>query len=240
MKNREFSQSTIEKLMSYVYLLTDPRTERVFYVGKGKGNRVFQHISGALENPELDNKIQLIKEIISEKREVDHYILRHGMTDKVALEVEAALIDYTGLKNLTNLVSGHHSKERGISTIEQILIDYEAKPLVVKDSAILINIASQYRFGMSSEELYEATRGTWRVNPARVKGAEFALSVFKGVVREVYKIDEWKFAGIIKGRNRYDFTGKVADEGIRDKYLHKSVSNYWKRGGQWPTRYANC
>lgn len=38
-----FSQSVIEKLKYYVYLLQDPRDNSVFYVGKGVGNRVFQH-----------------------------------------------------------------------------------------------------------------------------------------------------------------------------------------------------
>lgn len=36
----EFPQSVIEKVGHYVYTLADPRTHKVFYVGKGQGNRV--------------------------------------------------------------------------------------------------------------------------------------------------------------------------------------------------------
>jgi len=69
---KEFSTKTIEKIGYYVYLLLDPRNNKIFYVGKGKGNRLFDHISGALENPTETEKIKLIKEIINEKGEVKH------------------------------------------------------------------------------------------------------------------------------------------------------------------------
>ena len=36
-----FSQKTQEELKSYVYILIDPRDNKIFYVGKGYGNRVF-------------------------------------------------------------------------------------------------------------------------------------------------------------------------------------------------------
>ena len=38
-----FSPEVIEQLQYYVYRLIDPRDGQTFYVGKGKGNRVFAH-----------------------------------------------------------------------------------------------------------------------------------------------------------------------------------------------------
>ena len=47
-----------------------------------------------------DPKLQRIKEIAGAGLEVAHVIHRHGMEDRVAYEVEAALIDaYPGLTN---------------------------------------------------------------------------------------------------------------------------------------------
>lgn len=41
-----FPPEVVEKLKSYVYRLIDPRNGETFYVGKGKGNRVFSHVEG--------------------------------------------------------------------------------------------------------------------------------------------------------------------------------------------------
>jgi hypothetical protein len=32
------------KLKYYVYIYSNPKTDEIFYVGKGKGNRVFAHL----------------------------------------------------------------------------------------------------------------------------------------------------------------------------------------------------
>jgi len=63
MKKR-LSQSTIEKLGYYVYALIDPRNKKVFYVGKGKGNRIYAHVeaSESIDTKEIE-KIKTIREI---------------------------------------------------------------------------------------------------------------------------------------------------------------------------------
>lgn len=67
-----FSQKTIEEIQYYVYCLYDPRTSKIFYIGKGKGNRVFQHQMDALEdgNAETD-KLNTIREILNSGQQVD-------------------------------------------------------------------------------------------------------------------------------------------------------------------------
>jgi len=55
---KEFSQSIIEQLGFYVYLLIDPETEQIFYIGKGTGNRIFAHINQALVSPKDTDKLE--------------------------------------------------------------------------------------------------------------------------------------------------------------------------------------
>ena len=47
---------------------------------------------------------------------------------------------------------------------------------------------------MNETELYDATRGIWKVGEERVK-AKYAFAVFEGVIREVYEISQWLHAG---------------------------------------------
>ena len=60
----EFKQSVIEALQFYVYCLVDPRDNKIFYVGKGKGNRVFQHAMNALDESADSLKLNTIRDII--------------------------------------------------------------------------------------------------------------------------------------------------------------------------------
>lgn len=90
-----FPPEVARELKTYVYRLIDPRNGETFYVGKGRGDRVFAHVHGEqkLEGDDLDNKIKRIREIRLAGFEVAHVIHRHGMDDETALEVEAALIE---------------------------------------------------------------------------------------------------------------------------------------------------
>jgi len=73
---------------------------------------------------------------------------------------------------------------------------------------------------------------------------EFALSLFQGIVLEVYKIDQWYPAGTLeyktrdsstlKQSNRWEFSGEVAAD-IRGEYVGFSVG----KSGQNPIRYVD-
>jgi hypothetical protein len=46
---KEFSNEVASQLNYYVYRLIDPRNGQTFYVGKGKGNRLFHHVQCAID-----------------------------------------------------------------------------------------------------------------------------------------------------------------------------------------------
>ena len=237
MKKYNLSQSTIEKLGYYVYLLIDPRNDKVFYVGKGKGNRINQHLLGALDDKTHETeKIKKIREIQNSGLEVKHAVLRHELTSEEAFEVESATIDVLGKDNLTNLVKGHNSEDKGLMNLEDIKIKYEAEDAIIEEPAILININNLYQRDMSETEIYDATRKSWRININRIENIKIACSVYRGIIREVFLIEKWLPSSEVEGR--YMFKGKVAPKNVRDKYLNKSVSKYWKQGSQNPIKYV--
>lgn len=232
----QLSQSTIEKLGYYVYLLIDPRTERTFYVGKGCGNRINHHLLGTLEiNKNEKEKIKTIRNIQANSLNVGLVILRHGLTEKEAFEVESAMIDFLGKESLTNLVLGHYATDRGLMKLEDIKIKYEAEDAIFDDPIILININNQYRRNMTADELYEATRKHWVVDRHRVSNIKIACTVYRGIIREVFIVRQWLPSP--NSRRSY-FEGEIAPQDIREKYLYKSVARYWKQGSQWPTKYV--
>mgnify|MGYP000257170628 FL=1 len=90
-----FSPKTIEALGYYVYVYSDPDTHQPFYVGKGKGNRVFDHLS-------YDNdseKVEYIQNLLKAGKSPVIEILVHGVDEETAFKVEAAAIDLIGIEN---------------------------------------------------------------------------------------------------------------------------------------------
>jgi hypothetical protein len=117
----------------------------------------------------------------------------------------------------------------------------------IHDPVLLIRIPQLYEQGMGDEELYDCTRGVWKLGVRR-EGATFAIAVIDGVVLEVYAIDHWQPAGTssyltrkdIAVPGRWEFVGRVAPEAVRSRYVGRSVKSYLPRGLQNPVRYVNC
>lgn len=241
---KEFSQSVIENIGSYVYCLIDPIENEVFYIGKGKGNRVFAHLGEAIKSPKKSDKLDKIRQIREEGKEPIHFIIRHNLTDDEAKKLEGALIDFSRLNeannfNLTNLVRGSNSNQNGIRKIEDIYHQYGAQEITIEEPALVIVVNKLFWFGIPAKELYEATRKAWRADKKRIKKVEYVVATYFGIVREVYKVEKWFdiFDERTK-KTRYGFEGQIAPDEIREKYLHQSASKY--KGNGNPIRYVNC
>lgn len=240
-QDNSFSPAVIEQLAYYVYLLIDPETDKVFYVGKGAGNRIFAHLNYALNFPKESDKLDTIRAIRDRGLYVKHLIHRHGLSEKEAFEVEASLIDFIGLEELTNKVGGHNSRHRGQMTIAEVTALYDAPQIEISEPALLIIVNKLFQRGMDEEDLYEITRGNWVLGVRRQK-ARYAFAIFNGIVRQVYQIQKWlpamaRSSGQ-KTRKRWRFEGIVAED--LQHYVGGSVENYITQGAQNPIKYINC
>ena len=236
----EVTSEVAKILKSYVYVYIDPRNGKPFYVGKVTGNRLFAHLK---DRSEIE-KVAKIAEIRRSGKEPRIEILRYGLSDLEAHLVEAASIDLIGRAGLTNRMSGHHEGSFGRITSQRVISMLTAKKVKVQHKAILITINKLYRSDMSPEELYETTRGIWKVGETSRNKVEFAMAVYQGIVLEVYRIRQWHPAGTLNYKTRdssgftnsgrWEFSGSIAKD-IREEYIDFSVG----KAGQNPIRYAN-
>lgn len=237
-----FSQKVQEELEYYVYCLVDPRNQKIFYIGKGVGNRVFAHACDALdEEYSSTNKIDKIREIIKSGNTVKHYIIRHKLSEEDAFTVESVLIDlltYQAFNTdslLTNIVAGHHQWDEGIKTINEINQLYDCEPLQLQKGhkLLMVNLNRSYiqkrADGLKVRpDLYEITRGNWHVSKSNADQVDYVLGVYKGVVRIVIKpTSKWKEVKDDSSKSRrYNIEGLIDDKVGNSLYLNKDVTSY--------------
>jgi len=239
-----FPAGVAARLKTYVYRLIDPRNGETFYVGKGQSNRVFSHIRAEqnLEGDDLDNKIKRIREIRLAGFEVAHVIHRHGMDERTAFEVEAAVIDaYPGL---TNIAGGTGGSDYGAMHAKEIIRRYSAEPAVFRHKALLISVNRS----AAERSLYDATRYAWKISKPKAKQAEVILATMQGLIVGAFIAHDWleATAANFPGRAEFDgvsgrlgFVGKEAPDEIKRLYVGKRVPDeYRKRGAANPIKYT--
>ncbi len=239
-ENDSFPDEVVREIKFYVYRLIDPRNGETFYVGKGKGNRVFAHVREEknLEGDDVSNKIKRIRDIRLAGFEVAHVIHRHGMDDKTARQVEAALIDaYPGL------TSDVGADSYGAMHAKEIINRYRAEPAEFQHRAILICV----NWTLEVKTLYDATRYAWRLKKSKAEKAEVILAVRHGLIVGAFvaKPREWldattknfPLAEDLPGK--FGFNGDEAPDDIQKLYVGRRVPDeYRKPGAANPIKYT--
>ena len=258
----QFDALAAEKIHWYVYALRDPRNNEVFYIGKGKRNRWFDHIHEArkkVDDPKL--KLQRIRDIEGSGHLVDPFIIRSGIKlEAHAYDIEGAvihafrLLERSGTAvpfDLTNIAEVHHP-ERGLASIPvmQSLLNAPPAPAIEVPVGIF-KIGVLWYPEMTSEDVRQATLGWWsnsKTKNARNK-AEYAFGVSNSIIRGVYRINSSMWRERVKpDRDWEDDIGKKPRWGFPDcvpapemsQYLNTSVKHLFKRGDQNAIKFVNC
>lgn len=205
----------------YVYALRDPRDGRVFYVGKGVGSRIHSHSIEAGANPTSERaKLRTINELTAAGSAPDLLFLRTGIAaEETAFIVEQSVIDAFAADGhpLTNLVRGHHSGSHGLASLPATIARLRAEPCpAIPHPVIMLKIQNGWRADMNEAEIYEKTRGHWKIGHEVREHAQYALGIAYGVVRGAYRIEpgSWFLSTQPwdEGQNRWGFVGADAPE----------------------------
>jgi len=223
MSKHKIPFDTVKALGIYVYALRDPRNGEVFYIGKGKGERILQHVAEAGKDPKSEKaKLKRIQDIEASGKTVEHLFLRTGIrTDDEAFAIEQAVIDgflanratSSGSSMLTNLVSGHEHQELGLASLETALARHgKAKTPSISRSVLVLKLNRRWEPDMNAEALLKVARGVWGVGREIREQADLALVISFGIIRGVYEIDldAWAPAADPKDKGKWVFNGKPA------------------------------
>ncbi len=247
-KIKYFSNEVIKELKYYVYRLVDPRNGETFYVGKGKGNRVFAHVNCSLsdyhgvnylfkDEDSYNLKIDRIRNIINDGLEVIYIIQKYGLEERDAFIIESTLIDVYSIDNLlTNKIKGFDSDKGPINalTLERNLALKEYEDSIDNPEYMIIKI-KEYYLSQRGYSIYETVRSAWKLNVEKARKYKYVLAVIDGIVREVFEVYEWHPN---EQGDRYEFTGKQADPVVRNNFINKKVpSKYRKKGQASPVLY---
>ena len=116
----------------------------------------------------------------------------------------------------------------------------------LQENIAIIKINKSYNNSLSALELYDITRGCWKRKLESVQDTEVVLAVAFSEVKEVYSVNSWMPASELNRetipfdaeleKGRIGFSGQVAPDEIRNKYIGKSVADLYKRGEADPVK----
>lgn len=198
-----FNNMVSEKLLAYVYALADPREDgalkdRIFYIGKGNGNRCFNHAHIAMGGEPLkegEHKLGKIREIRSAGRDVEVLIVSHGMTDPQAHALETALIPLLGD---TNKVAGHGDRQYWLT--ENQVNEVFDKPVergdleLFRDNVPFVSLNQQNTTTLLEEgyeaKVAQATLGDWNLNVQDSRRVDCVVGVKNSLIVAIFETEK--------------------------------------------------
>ena len=237
-----FNQLCAEQIRNYVYALLDPRRggdvfERMFYIGKGVGNRCYEHAFAELKADELSDdqlKLSLIRDIRNATNKApDVVIIAHDLKSNEAFRLEALLIALFAHR-LTNAIKGKGDRDYWLPSAE--LDARYADPLMkaaLTGTILLVSLNGQkgavgnrdmspYPLIKDDEaKLADRTLGMWPVSPEKAKNVDYVIGVYRGLTRCIFEIEK-----DVNGNARFSVRPPMKPGGKRRiKFVGKRVEN---------------
>lgn len=214
-KIKKFSDSTLSVLNNgerrfYVYCLTDLKKDKILYIGKGCGNRIFEHewVASRSQDPVSGEIIDRKLKAISKCKKLGRHIISYHLTEVEALAAESALIHFVKSvlgKKLKNKIAGHGPG--GIS-VEELDRRFGFSPLPldeINSNELILAIKIHNAFDLDTDEeadyrfdnqddanLKSRTLGNWVIGKDAASKVKYIIGVHTGLQNAVvsaYEVD---------------------------------------------------
>lgn len=206
---------------------------------------MFSHENEAREHP--SSKLNKIREIMDGEREIEYFILKHGLSEKEAILVESVMIDYAKHfhTTLTNENNGDDSDSSGLMTLDEFRSRNRIEPLeCIPKGCVVININKHYKRNSSQKEIYEQVKKSWKMAKSRIgdlsnPDIKVVLAEYNQSIVGVFEVESWYEAPNSNGKMRYGFIRKEdLNSKTKERYLNKHFKK--KRGQANPIAYSTC
>jgi hypothetical protein len=219
----------------YVYALQDPDDQRIFYVGQGSGNRVFEHLDRAEKllksDKRLTPKFEAIHTVWSRSRDVRLVVLAGGLNDREADLVESATLDALNISSNGELTNAIAAPQSSMVRVEDLAA--AAYPHVDPSrrySKVLLFPAQRKQ---KNKDVYERCRRSWKVTKKhRDLGSEaqatYAVAIVGGVSAGAYRVTKWNKLE----EGKWEFEGQPHPdlEKLNWRTVIEPAMGYWQRG----------
>lgn len=231
-----FSETVQNRLMYYVYRIIDPRDDSTFYIGKGHGNRVFDHLKSIQKKAKgFSEKETKLRNLLLLGLQPSYIIHRHGMDELTALEVEGALID--AYPDVLNEQEGHYNSERGAMSLNEIVFKYDLPEIPKPEFPVLVININNISDPFNPKTVYEQVRGNWVVSLKNAEKMKYVIAAYRGVAIGIFEPKEWLPSNDVR---RFYFNGIAASPEVWKRFIGnagKRISDPKMRNTQNPIRY---
>lgn len=235
-----FSQLCRETIGEYVYALVDPRAggstlDRVFYVGKGSGNRCHAHAHAEERLEEIDDerlKLSTIREIRQATGAPPPvFVVAHSLTEEEAFRLEAILIATLDHRPLTNAVRGQGDRDVWLPA-EEIDARYAApvSRSAIEGTVLFVSLNGGSalppypRIKADADTLKRRTLGWWPISAKNAARVDIVVGVYRGLTRcafEVAKDESGRSVFAVRAPTKERGRSRVAFEGaLLKKWPH--------------------
>jgi hypothetical protein len=143
----------LEDRRYFVYVLVDPREGTPFYVGKGKGNRPYDHFREAkLKKGNASPKIAKIRKIWKQGLKVPVFYMAKGLTEQEAFQKEFETFQRIGFVNLTNI-----AYIKGVGG-DNLLLHPNREAIIAENTKRLLKV-NNFRRGKDYSLIYGESEG---------------------------------------------------------------------------------